>query len=464
MSPYPSSLPIRIAAAAAPAARPGLRQVSAGRLAFLLGVSAVTTGAFCSNAPAAFPKIATALETPRLSPRPDDLGRAPRTNYGSLDATIQALRAHRPLDLNAVEWRRLHPTASYDEWARQARVLLAEGLHYDAGKLALNAVTTARWETDAFVREKIEFNTTPWFRVPGYFYTPKHVPLPAPALVIFHEWGGPMLFGADRVSGEPVHPVLVGHRAQYTSGRPLADWYASHGYAVIVIDAYHFGRRAPRGLGGLPAAFDPATLDDATLKRYEGLAREQLYLGVRELNWAGTTWAGVNYGDDSRCVDYLLSRKEVDPERIGCTGLSGGGWRTNIMAALEPRIKAAVSVGWMTTGDTQQAYNVSGAVGTFCLLPGVWNRIDIPDLIAMAAPKAVMVVSGKNDTLFPPLGQRDAARQISAAYAWAGRPNLFREYAPAKEHCYDAEIQSEALAWFDTHLKKQPGAPQRADR
>src|SRR5687767_1535675 len=131
----------------------------------------------------------------------------------------------------------------------------------------------------------------------------------------------------------------------------------------------------------------------ATLKRYESLVRDGLYLGVRQLNWAGTTWAGVNFGDDSRCVDYLLSRKEVDPERIGCTGLSGGGWRTNIMAALEPRIKAAVSVGWMTTGDAQQPYNVSGAIGTFCLLPGVWNRIDIPDLIAMAAPKAVMVVS-----------------------------------------------------------------------
>jgi hypothetical protein len=39
----------------------------------------------------------------------------------------------------------------------------------------------------------------------------------------------------------------------------------------------------------------------------------------------------------------------------------------------------------MTTGDTQQAYNLAGAIGTFCLLPGAWNRLDVPDLIAMAA-------------------------------------------------------------------------------
>jgi dienelactone hydrolase len=393
-------------------------------------------------------------ETPRPLPEVETLGRAPLNDYGSMEPAIQAMRAYRPLDLSAAEWRREHPDASYEAWAQQARSLLASGLHYNPGRLQLDARTTARWETDSFVRETIEFNTTPWFRVNGYFYTPKNVPLPAPALVVFHEWGGPLLFGADRVSGESVHPAIDAHRKQLTSGRPLADWFASHGYAVIVIDAYHFGKRAPRGIYGLPDSYDPAKLDGETLKRYDGLTRDALYYGVRQLNWAGTTWAGVNYGDDSRCVDYLLSRKEVDPERIGCTGLSGGGWRTNIMAALEPRIKAAVSVGWMTTGDTQQPYNVAGAIGTFCLLPGVWNRIDVPDLIAMAAPKAVMVVSGTRDLLFPPEGQRDAARQISNAYSWAGYPSRFKNYTPDKEHCYDADIQAEALAWLDAHLKR----------
>jgi dienelactone hydrolase len=162
----------------------------------------------------------------------------------------------------------------------------------------------------------------------------------------------------------------------------------------------------------------------------------------------------LNYGDDSRCVDYLLSRKEVDGSKIGCTGLSGGGWRTDMIAALEPRIKAVVSVGWMTTGDTQQAYNVSGAIGTFCLLPGVWNRMDIPDLISMGAPKACMVVSTTKDPLFPPLGQKEAARQITEAFSWAGEPEKFRSYTPEKEHCYDGEIQEEALSWFNKHLKQ----------
>jgi dienelactone hydrolase len=383
----------------------------------------------------------------------ETLGRKPLNSYGSLEGSIRAMRAYRPLDLNAETWKKANPGRSHQEWAREARECLRHGLHYDLPPVDLKSRTLARVESDDFIRETIEFNTTPWFRVPGYFYIPKNVPLPAPALLVLHEWGGPMLFGADRVSGEPVHPVVTKHRASYTSGRALADWYASKGYAVIVIDAYHFGRRAPRGLGGLPRQYEPATLDDATLAKYDDLARQALYLGVRELNWAGTTWAGVNFGDDSRCVDYLLSRKEVDGTRIGCTGLSGGGWRTNMIAALEPRVKAVVSVGWMTTGDTQQAYNLAGAIGTFCLLPGVWDRLDVPDLIAMAAPRACMVVGGTEDLLFPPLGQKEATRQIAEAFHWAGSPGLFRSYAPAKPHCYDRDIQEEALAWFDKHLK-----------
>ena len=179
--------------------------------------------------------------------------------------------------------------------------------------------------------------------------------------------------------------------------------------------------------------------------------RQALYLGVRQLNWAGTTWMGVNYWDDSRCVDYLLSRPEVDGGRIGCTGLSGGGWRTNVLAALDGRIKASVSVGWMTTGDYQQVYNVDGAIGTFCLLPGVWDRLDVPDLTIMSAG-AAMVVSGRRDELFPVEGQADAARQIRAGYEWAGCGDRFRDYRPDKDHCYDAEIQAEALAWFGRHL------------
>ncbi len=420
------------------------------------GIALAGISASCKSSPSASGSnqaIKSVLPRPVIPMTEEYLGRKPLNLYGGYEESMQKMRSYRPLDLNAIEWKKNNPGGSYEEWARQARECLTTGLHYNMPTVDLQSKTLETIETESFIREKIEFNTTPWFRVPGYFYTPKNVTLPVPALVVFHEWGGPMLFGADRVCGDPVHPAVKRHRDSIASGRPVADWFASHGYAVISIDAFHFGHRAPRGINGIPESYDPAKLDEETHTKYHDLTREVLYYGVRELNWAGTTWAGVNYGDDSRCVDYLLSRKEVDGNRIGCTGLSGGGWRTDIVAALEPRIKASVTVGWMTTGDTQQAYNVNGAIGSFNLLPGVWDRIDIPDLISMAAPKACMVVQGTQDKLFPPRGQREAAEQITEAYTWAGKPDLFKNFTPDKPHCYDAEIQDEALAWFDRHLK-----------
>jgi len=427
-----------------------------GTTGITLGSLTLSTSSCNSSSPAGDigQKLYTNLPRSVIPMTEEYLGRKPLNLYGGYEDMMQKMRSYRPLDLNAPEWRKANPEKSYEEWAQQARKCLLTGLHYNIPRIDLQAKTLDKIETDLFIREKIEFNTTPWFRVPGYFYIPKNVTLPAPALLVLHEWGGPMLFGADRICGDPIHPAIVKHREGTTSGRPLADWFASNGYAVIVIDAFHFGNRAPRGINGLPESYDPVSLDDDTFANYHNLAREALYYGVRELNWAGTTWAGVNYEDDSRCVDYLLARKEVDGTRIGCTGLSGGGWRTDMIAALEPRVKATVTVGWMTTGDTQQAYNLYGAIGTFCLLPGVWDRLDIPDMISMAAPKACMVVSGTEDILFPPIGQREAARQIAESYSWAGYPDHFRNYTPAKPHCYDKEIQEEALIWFDTHLKK----------
>lgn len=381
------------------------------------------------------------------------LGRKPLGLYGSLQSTLERVRAHRPLDLTAARWRNAHPDEPFATWRDAARHCLRHGLHYDPGPLNLQSKVIERREHEAFTCERIAFNTAPWFRVPGHFYLPRHARRPVPALVVMHEWGGPMLFGAERVCGEPAHEVIAEHRQRVTSGRALADWFASHGYAVLVIDAYHFGQRAPRGVGGLPEAYSPAELDSATLDAYEAKLRQLLYLGVRQLNWAGTTWAGINFGDDARSIDYLLSRPEVDPHRIGATGLSGGGWRTNMLTALDERVKAAVSVGWMTTGDTQAGYNIDGAIGTFCLLPGVWDRLDVPDMIAMAAPRACMVVSGRQDMLFPPRGQADAARQIADAYAWADAPDCFYSAEPDAPHCYNADIQAQALAWFDLHLK-----------
>ncbi|PIY43458.1 MAG: hypothetical protein COZ05_10985 [Armatimonadetes bacterium CG_4_10_14_3_um_filter_59_10] len=380
--------------------------------------------------------------------------RAPLNLYGSLEPMIRAIREHNPLDLNAEVWREANPGGAFEDWQTQTHGCVTTGLHYDPGPLDLQAEVLDHEERDGLIRERVAFNTTAWNRVNGYFLLPAGVALPVPGLVVFHAWGGPMLFGKERIvnTGRD-HPVLQELRQGCYSGNYLAEEFAKAGYAVIVIDAHHFGERVPKGLAGIPAEFDPFNLSIGEFVALDNLVKEQLYLGVRQLNWAGATWMGVNFWDDSRCVDYLISRPEVDSDSIGCTGLSGGGWRTNLLAALDRRVMASVSGCWMTTGDYQQIYNVGGAIGTFCLLPGVWNRLDVPDLTILAAPSASMVISTSEDLLFPPEAQQEAARQIQAGYEWAACPEKFHHCNPAKGHCYDAELQREAIGWFDRNLK-----------
>jgi len=79
-------------------------------------------------------------------------------------------------------------------------------------------------------------------------------------------------------------------------------------------------------------------------------------------------------------------------------------------------------------------------------------RIDVPDLTVMNAPTACMVVSGTEDMLFAPEGQAEAARQIALGYEWAGCGEKFGDNRPDKPHCYDADVQRDAFAWFDRFL------------
>jgi len=368
-------------------------------------------------------------------------------NNTAFDNAIRQLRAARPLDLSAQKWPDL------PSWKQAARECLHKGLHYQPGQVDLQAETTESFDHGDYIRERVFFNTAPWFRVEGWFLLPKDAPRPLPAILLLHDWGGPMFFGKDRMYdlGDNCE-LLDKFRAYAHGGRFLSETFCRAGYAVLSIDAYHFGTRAPFGKYGIPE-FEPREL----LRTYEGTAefnvyesrlRENLYLSLRQLHWAGTTWAGINYWDDARCVDYLLSRPEVDGRRLGVTGLSGGGYRTDILMALEDRLKAAVSVGWMTTNDGVAEFNLAGAIGTFCLLPGVWDHLDVPDLVAMGFPKKSLVVIGQQDKLFPPAGVDEAFRQIQDAYRRFGNPEYLSLERPDKPHCYSVDIQQLALDWF----------------
>jgi dienelactone hydrolase len=97
----------------------------------------------------------------------------------------------------------------------------------------------------------------------------------------------------------------------------------------------------------------PATIESGRVAEFNRRAGASEPLVGRTIYSAGFTWSGVMFTDDVRTVDYLITRPEVDPDRIGCVGLSVGGLRSCHLAALDDRIKAAVVVGWLASYPAQ---------------------------------------------------------------------------------------------------------------
>jgi dienelactone hydrolase len=182
-------------------------------------------------------------------------------------------------------------------------------------------------------------------------------------------------------------------------------------------------------------------------------SQEGEQLVARSLFAAGITWPGVLLWDDLRTIDYLASRPEVDAQWLGCVGLSLGGYRSFLLAALDPRIKVAVDVGWMTSFGSQIRRHIVHTVGLTFHIAGLYRYLDLPDLAALIAPRALLVINGSRDSLFSPEGVRGAFEKIGACFEKAG--------AADRQHCrlYDAphqfnhQMQDEAFGWLAQWLK-----------
>jgi dienelactone hydrolase len=229
----------------------------------------------------------------------------------------------------------------------------------------------------------------------------------------------------------------------------IADELARQGYVVVVIDMFYWGERSML-LDDDPPAWKerPPTITAAEVSAFNQRSGQNEQLLGRTLFLAGLTWAGVMFWDDIRTVDYLLTRPEVDRERIGCVGLSVGGFRSAHLAALDDRIKAAVVVGWMCAYRPLLKDHILNTVGHTKLVPGLTRWLDLPDVAAMALPAHLLVINGRQDTLFTVEGMEEAHRKLADSYKKAGVPDHFRAHLYDTPHQFNRDMQAEAWAWL----------------
>lgn len=340
-----------------------------------------------------------------------------------------------------------------DEYRREGRRVLLEALSYRPAPVAPQAEVVDRQDLGEFIREKIVFSTSPVFRVPAYVHIPKNRRGRLPAVVDLHSHGGMFMYGKEKVIDfGKNHPSLAEyHRVNY-EGRPTATQLVRRGYVVITIDAFPFGERRVMFEEDAKYGTDRDKYSPEDLKYLNRKCQMKESTIVKSLAYAGATWPGIVAWDDMRTVDYLASRPEVDAKRIGCVGVSLGGYRSLLLAGLDERIAAGCVVGFMSTVRPMIRKHMD--THSFVhFIPGVHARLDLPDVVALRAPKPLFVQQCKRDGLFPLSGMEESVTKLAAIYKKAGAAGAFRSKFYEEKHIFNIEMQEEAFAWLDSVLQ-----------
>ncbi len=357
---------------------------------------------------------------------------------------------------------------SLDEFHAKARAVVSTLLGPGPAKVDPKPEVLERVECDGYTREKVLFSTSPHLRVPAYVLVPKGLKRPAPAIVDLHSHGGMFLFGKEKVidlrsdrgargrrvpsRGEGNHTTMTAyHKANY-DGRPTATALVRLGYVVISIDAFFFGERRLMMDDDLRHGWDRSRYSADEVKHLNQRCRGKETTLVKTLALAGLTWPGVVVRDDMRTVDYLLTRPEVDGKRIGCLGISMGGYRAAYLAAMDERIKAACVVGFMSSVAPMRKAHIDTHSWVH-FLPGLHRHLDLPDVASLAAPRALLVQQCERDRLFPPEGMRESVKRIAAVYGKAGVKGRFEGRFHDEPHRFTIKMQDEAFAFLSKHLK-----------
>ena len=383
---------------------------------------------------------------------PRDLARSVERTSADLGSNFEAL-AH--LDAEPI-----YPASflsgrfpSLDAFSAHGRAAILDAYGFRPAPVDPAPEVVDRYEGPDFVREKVVFSTTPAFRVPAYVFVPKDLRGRAPAIVDLHSHGGMFLFGKEKVIDfGKNHPAMTAYHADNYERRPTATALARRGYVVITIDAFMFGERRVMMDADLGHGWERSAYSVDDVARLNQVCRSKESTLAKTLTVLGPSWPGLVAWDDMRTVDYLVTRPEVDASRIGCVGVSFGGWRSLFLSALDPRIAAGCIVGFMSTIRSMLQRHVDTHSWVH-FVPGLHRHLDLPDVASLAAPRPLLVQQCSRDALFPPDGMAAAVRAIAESYARGGSPGRFTSRFYDVPHEFNVRMQEEAFAWFDAHLK-----------
>jgi cephalosporin-C deacetylase-like acetyl esterase len=320
--------------------------------------------------------------------------------------------------------RVLEGATTLKEW-QDKRARLKQEYFYMLGlaplpeKTPLQAKITGTLECDNFVIDKLHFQSRPGLYVTGNLYRPKKAEGKLPAVL-----------------------YVCGHARRGRNGNKTAFqdhgmWFASNGYICLIIDTLQ--------LGEVPGMHDGT---------------------VHQGRWwwqaAGYTPAGVECWNGIRAIDYLVSRPDVDAERIAVTGISGGGAATFWIAAADERVKCAVPVSGMSD---LESYVTNKVINRHCdcmLLVNAYGW-EWTTIAALVAPRPLLFANSDTDIYFPMDGNRRIIERLRTLYKLYGKPELADEYISKGTHDYRPDLRVAIFGWINKHLRNDTAPVKDAD-
>lgn len=285
------------------------------------------------------------------------------------------------------------------------------------GKTSLNAKVVRTIDKGDYRVEHIVYESQPGFYVTSSMFTP------------------------DGLKGKA--PVVI-----YCSGH-ANEGYRSTVYQHVILNLVKKGFIVfafdPVGQGERLEYYDPET-GKAVIG---GPTTEHSYPGSQAFI-TGSSQARYMIWDGIRAVDYLLTRKEVDPARIGITGRSGGGTQSAYIAAFDDRIKAAAPECYITN-FTRLLQSIGPQDAEQNLFNGILQGIDHADLLSVRAPKPALMITTTRD-VFSIQGARETAKEVSGIYKAYGKEGNFSMVEDDAPHASTKKNREAMYAFFQKHL------------
>ncbi len=326
-------------------------------------------------------------------------------------------KAFKDLDKREVEISKLKTKADWEARQEKVKKLFSKVVGEFPEKTPLNAKITGVVSKDNFKVEKIIFESQPNFYVTAAMYIPNN--LKGKTAAIIYTCGHSIL-GIKELVYQKVCINLV-----------------NKGFVVFAFDPVSQGERVQYYDAGLGKSV------------VGGCTSEHSYEGT-QCFMIGTSLAKYMIWDGIRAVDYLLTRPEVDPNRIGITGRSGGGTQSSYIAAFDSRIKAVAPENYITS--FKRLWDTIGPQDAEQVFyHGIANGLDHADLLEVRAPKPALQISTSRD-FFSIQGAKETEKEVNKVYEVFGVKENFYRVEDDDKHSSTKKNREALYTFFQEHL------------